>query len=1016
MEWLNQSVFGFFRPPRGEIMRSTVNRQYSGSGLIVLFLFALLAPWQIYCQTRFETIENFDSGIVNLSSWADEDLAPDSWVLDTVTTHEGSPFALKLFGNTWKQQFISPLLIDSLDVLQLAARTASNPRIQGIGFSDGTHTLFYSLAGSAILNIEQWVTVYQGAFSSGTWNTYQLPIADDWYAYFDYLPVLSSIIYVNDLDSGGNYNIWFDSIIDISADLPIAPEVEISINVSSNTRIDEHQRQVGIQFSSTVEDPDSSVFTYQWDCGDTGTSNQANPYHLYTVMDNHPYRASLIVTDQTNRWGTASVLIDVDAGTGSLPLSFNFVGDIMLARRYEQPGGIIPTQGIAAIFAPTQNLLGNAADVTVANLEVVLTNQGNPHPSKSVVYRGNPSNVNALPAAGIDVVSLANNHTLDYGLEGLQQMQGNLANLGMIYSGAGANSYEAYKPAWVKRKGLSIAMLRACDRTGQYNNSEPYLNAGYNKYGFAYMSPYYFQQQVDAVSENADLIIAELHGGSEYSLAPGSGYDKNNAFLDDTEDEEYDYRTDVPHMWDIAMRHQAIDSGADLVVVHHPHILHGLEIYNGKLIAHSLGNFVFDLTYPETFPTMILYADADLDGFSNYRVKPVYIDAYIPKPATGQLGLYILDYVAMRSRELNTVLLVDKENVEGSVLVNPAEAEVYVSHNNMQQNLTMSNNPWHLTDPFKLPRNGSISGISAVNPVEDAQVRLGAETIWFGNFENEGSSLWDVPAYNTTDVLDGARSAQLSPATGQTQTATIKERCKWYDNTKTYTLHGWIKTRNLSQSNIIIRYYNTRTGSQIGSQNVTTTVFGTTEWSWFQQELTIPSNAWYYDIRLTATGNGASAMALFDNVGLIEWSPWQNAAVLQSVNFPNNYYWAQIQTTEHPKSIAFNFTESSYLPAPERGSGGYAPVVKQLKIFPNPLVNESNIRFELLTADQTKIEVFNLRGQKVRSLVDSALPKGQQSFKWDGRDDRNRKLASGIYFIKIAQGKRSNTAKMLLLK
>ncbi|HRY84359.1 MAG TPA: T9SS type A sorting domain-containing protein, partial [Candidatus Cloacimonadota bacterium] len=137
---------------------------------------------------------------------------------------------------------------------------------------------------------------------------------------------------------------------------------------------------------------------------------------------------------------------------------------------------------------------------------------------------------------------------------------------------------------------------------------------------------------------------------------------------------------------------------------------------------------------------------------------------------------------------------------------------------------------------------------------------------------------------------------------------------------------------------------------------------------------------------------------------------------LQSVNFPNNYYWAQIQTTEHPKSIAFNFTESSYLPAPERGSGGYAPVVKQLKIFPNPLVNESNIRFELLTADQTKIEVFNLRGQKVRSLVDSALPKGQQSFKWDGRDDRNRKLASGIYFIKIAQGKRSNTAKMLLLK
>lgn len=94
-------------------------------------------------------------------------------------------------------------------------------------------------------------------------------------------------------------------------------------------------------------------------------------------------------------------------------------------------------------------------------------------------------------------------------------------------------------------------------------------------------------------------------------------------------------------MWDIAIRHFAIDSGADLVIVHHPHIIQGIEVYQGKVIAHSLGNFAFDLTYPETMPSMIFYADASRDGFSNFLIKPVFIDNFIPKPATGQLGKYI---------------------------------------------------------------------------------------------------------------------------------------------------------------------------------------------------------------------------------------------------------------------------------------------------------------------------------------------------------------------------------------
>ena len=73
-------------------------------------------------------------------------------------------------------------------------------------------------------------------------------------------------------------------------------------------------------------------------------------------------------------------------------------------------------------------------------------------------------------------------------------------------------------------------------------------------------------------------------------------------------------------MWDRAIRHFAIDEGADLVIVHHPHIIQGVEVYNNKLIAHSLGNFIFDLNYPETYPSMILNVDVNQNGLAKCQL------------------------------------------------------------------------------------------------------------------------------------------------------------------------------------------------------------------------------------------------------------------------------------------------------------------------------------------------------------------------------------------------------------
>lgn len=982
---------------------------------ILLILGCLVLPLSGVQDTRFVTLEDFESGNVNLLSWLDEDINPSAWQLTSTDTHAGSAYSLLLTGNTWKQQMIPAVAVDSHAVFQVAAKTTSGAKVQGIGFSDGTNVLFYSLSGTLIMDLEEWVPVYQGAFSHGVWNTFQIPIADDWYSFFDYLPVITSLIYVNDLDGVSNRNFWIDTILDISEDIGVPPEVTVSCQITQFGAQTHGLRNVGVQFSSVVTDPDSDTFLYEWDFGDSLGSQSANPYHIYTVLDNHPYRATLKVTDPSGRWGLASCLVNVDQGPDTLPLSLNFVGDIMLARRYEQAGGIIPTQGVNAIFTPTLEMLGNAADLTVANLEVVLTNQGTPHPTKSVVYRGNPANVSGLAYAGIDKVTLANNHTLDYGLEGLNQMRGVLDDYGIIHSGAGADSYDAYTPAFINRNGLNIAFLASCDRTGQYNNAQPYLQAGYNKYGFAYMTPYYILQQLAAVEDVADLKILELHGGSEYSLTPGSGYDKSNPFMGDDQDEDYNPRTDVPHMWDLAIRRFGIDAGADLVIVHHPHIIQALEVYQGKVIVHSLGNYVFDLDYPETMPTMIFYADADHSGFSNYRIRPVYINDYIPVPATGQLGRYILDYIAMRSTELNTKLMVDHDDLEASVIMSDTDAVATTHHYVQNQILQPATGLGNVSDPFRLPRYGSINSLISIDPVADGQYRLGAETVWFGDFEDEGSTLWDVSNFSTNDMVDGLRSAMIAPSAGQTSTATIKKRSKWYDNTRKYTLHGWIKTVNVGSANIMIRYYNTRTSGLLSTENITANLSGSNAWTWFSKELTIPSNAWYYDIRLTCTNSGGgTVLALFDNVGLIEWTPWTDLDPLAPIPNPNNYYWMQVRTDENPKSVNIRFTEQRYASTFDRKQAD-TPAVPAMRAYPNPFRENINVSFDCLGKGKTQLAVYNVRGQKVRILASGELPAGKHQLNWDGRDVRGTPVGSGVYLLRLEQDGRASSQKIMLL-
>lgn len=866
------------------------------------------------------TIENFDSGTISLSSYSTEDEDPSDWELNPTITFENSPWSLKLYGNTWKVQSITPVVVNAEDVWQVSAYIASESEIQGFGIKDSENVLFYSFAGSEEVDPDIWVPVYQGCFPEDQWNDYQLPIADDWMVYFDYLPEITEIIYINDNDGFSTGTIYFDNIINITNDLANAPEVTIDYSVGIVNDIGGGNKVVDVQFTSEVIDPDSNEHDYFWDFGDDSSSTETDPLHTFLVADDHPYKVLLKVVDPTGKWGQASISIDVDPGNSSFPIRLNFVGDIMLARKYEQYGGIIPTQGVEAIFEPTKPYLGDAADITIANLECPLTTNWEHHPTKSIYFKGSPDNVDGLTFAGIDIVTLANNHILDYMEEGMEETQNILKENGILYMGVGENSYEAYLPEFYSKSGVNFAFLAASDRTGQYNNAQPFLNAGYNKPGFANLEPYYIKKQIDEVKDVSDLVIMEWHTGREYSFNPSDKCDTCQFLAEDINaDENYFPLAFTPDPKDRSTAQFAIDNGADLVICHHPHIMQGVELYNGKLIAHSLGDFVFDLDYPETYPTFILNSKVNETGFYEFTLTPVYIDDYIPLRAKGELGLHILDDLAQRSKDMDTYLKIDRDSVIATVIMDTNNMEAIFTE--LTQELTMEevNGNW-VTPPHRIKQYGSISSVNSFDPNGTYEFRLGRELIWFGNMEDEGCTLWNLNSSNETycDTAShiGERSIQHIRTSGSSSNivTNFEERIICPTEDQKYSLCGYIKTQNGANVTIEVRYSEDRDGWYVlGTENIGAQISGDTPWTYYAHELTIPEGTGFFDIRVNS-GVPASGMAIswFDDIHLIRWDDWADYDVAQSIPTPNDYYFLQINSAYNFENVTVNYSETNY--------------------------------------------------------------------------------------------------------
>ena len=233
-----------------------------------------------------------------------------------------------------------------------------------------------------------------------------------------------------------------------------------------------------------------------------------------------------------------------------------FVGDIMLADR---PGeciarGMDPFKEFASILL--------ASDASIGNLECVVSTKGKPMEGKSWTFQPHPR-VLPMVARHFDVVSLANNHTGDFGNDAFVEQLDLLDHHHIAHIGGGRNTAEARTPHILTINGLRIALLA-------YNEIHPReFEAGPSRPGVAWGVDEQVKADIKAARSihKADLVIPFMHWGEEHE--PVSPRQRQFA-------------------------REMIDAGADAIVGSHPHCMQGAEYYKGKLIVYSLSDFVFD--------------------------------------------------------------------------------------------------------------------------------------------------------------------------------------------------------------------------------------------------------------------------------------------------------------------------------------------------------------------------------------------------------------------------------------
>lgn len=334
--------------------------------------------------------------------------------------------------------------------------------------------------------------------------------------------------------------------------------------------------------------------------------------------------AAVETTPPAARETTATEAIEIPK------LRFTAVGDIMPGRRVGKK--LEAEGGYPSAFSSVKGIL-KQGDIVFANLEAPLTASSHGlSKEKKIVLKASPDAIEAIKTGGFNLISLSNNHIMDYYDTGLFDTISLLDENGIAHAGAGKNLEEAGRPAVIEKNGYKIGLLCYTDMAKYIYDGQPRISfeAGPDKAGVVPRDYEVIRQAVAQLRPRVDLLAVSLHWGVEESF------------------------TITPEQVDFARK--LLDDGADMILGHHPHQFQGIELYKGKPIIYSMGNFLFDQNDPENMESFIVEMEYEGGTLKSLTAKPVRIaDKSRVELQSGEAAFNILEREAGLCEKLGTV-------------------------------------------------------------------------------------------------------------------------------------------------------------------------------------------------------------------------------------------------------------------------------------------------------------------------------------------------------------------------
>jgi hypothetical protein len=610
-------------------------------------------------------------------------------------------------------------------------------------------------------------------------------------------------------------------------------------------------------------------------------------------------------------------------------------GDTMFGRRFVdsdedgiegEPGDLIRpatrAEDAKALFTFMRDLL-SSADYAQVNLECPVTAHPlTPHPYKSFTFFSYPETIGALSYAGIDAVTLGNNHVFDYLEAGVADTLSAVPAAGLDWFGAGMDGASAEGTVLYRTLGGGVNV--AFQGFNQIVNSgttlpEYTLTANDTpKAGALEMNTTNLADFTAA--EAADrFAIPVLHGGLEYTDYPTTGM--RQRFV------------------------QLVQQGAGVIVAHHPHTVHGVGLIDAgsgpRFVLMSLGNLLFDQDVFETFQSYLAELDVEQTGSGAYSVRrvqlvPYHIEDYVPKLVAGSW----LGRAARHIGHLSTTLPSTPapgsppDGLTGAVVFPSGPRVVALgdaSRYQISQLVETVVQPVTglSTGPIAVPRTSAADTLAGLQTSAPMSCDLGREISIYGDFEDadvddssDEGSMWSVsqphPIENSVVHSGASAMVLLRKSTSTTFTSTNMGNRVTFVPGNNLTLQGYVKGNNAGQLKIQVYWYTTD-GGNVSNSYVYTRNAGTYNWEPFVVNLTVPAGATtvraYYRSYAPASGEAATFL---DDISLIEWEQSVTSTLAgATLPTPNNWSFLRCSTTNAGlASVNLTLTHKTYTLAP----------------------------------------------------------------------------------------------------